>query len=102
MKEKMMSKQFAVIPLNFDVITFSDSSLEKYRQKILDYSAQQVDFSEKNYVIPNLRIVETYLLDYNSYFLVPVGENQFVFLLKSNLYKFVDLADCEFSITRRE
>lgn len=97
-----MSKQFAVIPLNFDVITFSDSSLEKYRQKILDYSAQQVDFSEKNYVIPNLRIVETYLLDYNSYFLVPVGENQFVFLLKSNLYKFVDLADCEFSITRRE
>jgi len=98
----MMSKQFAIIPLNFDVITFSDKSLEKYRQKIGSISAEQMDFSETKYVVRNLRIVESYLLDYNSYFLVPVGENQFVFLLKSNLYQFVDLADCEFSITRRE
>lgn len=97
-----MSKQFAIIPLNFDVLTFSDKSLEKYRQKIGMVSVAQMDFSETNYVVRNLRIIEQYLLDYNSYFLVPMGENQFVFLLKSNLYQFVDTPDCEFSITRRE
>jgi hypothetical protein len=102
MKGKMMSKQFAIIPLNFDVLTFSDKSLEKYRQKIGMVSVAQMDFSETNYVVRNLRIIEQYLLDYNSYFLVPMGENQFVFLLKSNLYQFVDTPDCEFSITRRE
>lgn len=97
-----MSKQFAIIPLNFDVLTFSDKSLEKYRQNIGMLSVAQMDFSETNYVVRNLRIIEQYLLDYNSYFLVPMGENQFVFLLKSNLYQFVDTPDCEFSITRRE
>lgn len=97
-----MSKQFAIIPLNFDVLTFSDKSLEKYKERIEMVSAERMECNNPFNTYGNLEIIKTFLMDCNSYFIVPVGENSFNFMLKENAKQFVDFLDCEFSITRRE
>lgn len=97
-----MSKQFAVIPLNFDVLTFSDKSLEKYRGNINMVSTERLEFNNDFFISETLNKLQTYLRDRDSYFIVPIGENDFLIMLKENTKRFIDLLDCEFSITRRD
>lgn len=99
-----MSKQYAVIPLNFDVLTFSDKSLEKYWDVIEKFSTDYFKFNLiSGYdLFVCMEKLKMFYSDRDSYFLVPMGENYFTILLKENAKQFIDKPDCEFSITRRE